>query len=138
MPTSPEHERTQDDLDNWEEWGDLVFDGTPNGRYAVVILTTAMKRLEIVAVDAEGKTTYVEDLLTERNRARLAELKAAIARLEETAAPPCPKCEGCGQIANSDDGEPWSFWERLPEASNLAVRLGIVRPIPCPLCAADP
>jgi DnaJ-class molecular chaperone len=46
----------------------------------------------------------------------------------------CRRCRGCGQIANSDDGEPWTFWAELPAPSNLAVQLGIVRPIPCPDC----
>lgn len=44
----------------------------------------------------------------------------------------CPKCGGCGQVAHSDDPEPWSAWEALPEVSKIAVRLGLVRPIPCP------
>ena len=47
---------------------------------------------------------------------------------------PCEGCDGCGQIANTDDREPWSMWEGLPEASKVAIRLGIVRPIPCPYC----
>jgi hypothetical protein len=46
----------------------------------------------------------------------------------------CDKCDGCGRIANSEKGEPWTDWERLPPGSDLAVRLGIVRPIPCPDC----
>jgi hypothetical protein len=48
---------------------------------------------------------------------------------------PCRRCEGCGRIANSADGEPWSAWEALPLASTLAARLGAVRPIVCPDCA---
>lgn len=46
----------------------------------------------------------------------------------------CMRCDGCGQIANSDDGEPWTAWEALPPGSDLAVRLGLVYPIPCPAC----
>lgn len=46
----------------------------------------------------------------------------------------CPTCEGCGRIANSDHGESWTLWERLPEASKVAVRLGLIKPIPCPTC----
>jgi hypothetical protein len=48
---------------------------------------------------------------------------------------PCPRCDGCGRIANSEAGEPWRVWEALPEASAVAVRLGIVKPILCPDCA---
>lgn len=46
----------------------------------------------------------------------------------------CTKCEGCGKIANSEDGEPWSVWEALPPGSDLAVKAGIVQPIECPRC----
>lgn len=46
----------------------------------------------------------------------------------------CDRCEGSGQIANSDSGEPWPAWENLPPGSDVAVRLGIVKPIPCPDC----
>jgi hypothetical protein len=46
----------------------------------------------------------------------------------------CPKCWGEGKVANSDQQEPWSTWAELPPGSDLAVRMGIVRPIPCPMC----
>lgn len=46
----------------------------------------------------------------------------------------CPRCEGCGQIADSEAGEPWLAWENLPTGSNVAVRLGLVKPIRCPAC----
>lgn len=47
---------------------------------------------------------------------------------------PCGRCNGCGRIADAPTGEPWTFWEELPEPSKLAIRLGIVRPIACPEC----
>lgn len=46
----------------------------------------------------------------------------------------CDRCMGCGKIADSDDGEPWSDWEALPPGSDAAVKLGLVKPIPCPDC----
>ena len=46
----------------------------------------------------------------------------------------CPKCDGEGKIADSDDGEPWSAWSSLPAGSDMAVRLGLVKPIDCPMC----
>lgn len=46
----------------------------------------------------------------------------------------CLRCWGEGRIANSDEGEPWSTWEALPPGSDLAVRMGFVRPIDCPEC----
>jgi hypothetical protein len=50
----------------------------------------------------------------------------------------CSRCDGCGQIASSDDGEPWTMWLELPPGSDLAVRMGIVYPLPCPKCSATP
>lgn len=44
--------------------------------------------------------------------------------------PPCPKCQGCGQVANTPNQEPWSEWLGL----SLTVMGGIVKPIPCPMC----
>jgi hypothetical protein len=46
----------------------------------------------------------------------------------------CPTCAGCGAVANDDDRTPWKYWAELPAPSNLAVRLGIVRPEPCQDC----
>lgn len=47
----------------------------------------------------------------------------------------CDRCWGCGLIASSEDGEPWTMWLDLPLKSSLAVVMGIVRPLPCPKCA---
>lgn len=49
----------------------------------------------------------------------------------------CSRCWGEGQIADSEEGEPWSMWESLPPGSDLAVRMGIVQPIPCPACGGN-
>lgn len=46
----------------------------------------------------------------------------------------CPRCRGCGKIADCGDGEPWTVWEELPPGSDLAVQAGIVKPITCPDC----
>lgn len=46
----------------------------------------------------------------------------------------CARCDGCGKIANTDEGEPWSAWLDLPLRSCAAVAAGIVKPIPCPEC----
>lgn len=46
----------------------------------------------------------------------------------------CPRCNGCGQLANDDDETPWWHWESLPEPSKMAIHLGIVRPVDCPAC----
>ncbi|WP_458317128.1 hypothetical protein [Mycolicibacterium brisbanense] len=46
----------------------------------------------------------------------------------------CQKCMGDGQIANDDEGSPWSAWANLPAGSDLAVRMGLVRPVECPDC----
>jgi len=47
----------------------------------------------------------------------------------------CEQCEGCGKIADSESGEPWTYWEALPPSCDLAVKLGIVKPIECPRCS---
>jgi len=49
--------------------------------------------------------------------------------------PGCARCDGCGLVADSDDGEPWTAWAELEPPSNLAVQIGSVNPIPCPGCA---
>lgn len=47
---------------------------------------------------------------------------------------PCPRCKGCGQLANTDTQEPWTDWTSVPIGSALAVFLGLVEPIPCTEC----
>lgn len=46
----------------------------------------------------------------------------------------CDKCDGCGEIANDDDGTPWKYWQEMPAQSALAVAMGLVRPVECPEC----
>lgn len=46
----------------------------------------------------------------------------------------CQRCEGCGKIANDEDGTPWTQWENLPVKNAVAVIVGIIKPIPCPQC----
>lgn len=55
-------------------------------------------------------------------------------RGEEPGPVPCPRCEGCGQLADTDEREPWTAWTSLPVRSSAAVLLGIVRPVPCDEC----
>lgn len=59
------------------------------------------------------------------------ELEALLRQAKER---PCQRCAGCGQIADSDSGEPWSAWTSLPAESRVAVRLGLVNPLTCPNC----
>jgi hypothetical protein len=47
----------------------------------------------------------------------------------------CPKCLGSKRIANDDDQASWKHWAELPPPANLAVQLGIVYPIECPVCS---
>jgi len=46
----------------------------------------------------------------------------------------CGKCEGCGQIANDDEGTPWKYWLEIPVKSAGAILMGLVKPITCPEC----
>lgn len=47
---------------------------------------------------------------------------------------PCTRCEGSGQVADTDDAEPWTAWTSLPPGFLLAVQLGLVGPVDCPSC----
>ena len=50
---------------------------------------------------------------------------------------PCTSCAGEGITDNNADvteRAPWSFWASLTPPSDLAVRLGMVRRIPCETC----
>ena len=46
----------------------------------------------------------------------------------------CEWCDGCGEVANTTDHEPWTMWLSLELKSSAAVLMGLVRPIPCPKC----
>ncbi len=46
----------------------------------------------------------------------------------------CNKCDGCGEVANTEEQEPWIAWLSLPLRSSAAVLSGIVFAIPCPEC----
>lgn len=46
----------------------------------------------------------------------------------------CGRCDGCGQIADDDEGTPWSYWLNLPARSAGAMLTGLVKPLPCPVC----
>lgn len=46
----------------------------------------------------------------------------------------CVACDGCGKVANDEDRSPWTRWESLPPGSDLAVKLGLVRPETCDAC----
>lgn len=46
----------------------------------------------------------------------------------------CTRCEGCGRIASTEEGEPWKYWDDLPVKSAAAVLMGVVYPLTCPVC----
>jgi len=50
----------------------------------------------------------------------------------------CATCAGYGQVANTEHQEPWTAWANLPPGSDAAVRMRLVKPIPCPTCCAAP
>lgn len=45
----------------------------------------------------------------------------------------CQRCLGWKQV---DDGghQSWKYWANLPSPSDIAVRMGLVRPVQCPDC----
>jgi hypothetical protein len=46
----------------------------------------------------------------------------------------CERCNGCGRIADTEDGEPWTAWTSHRLMASAAVLLRIVRPVKCPDC----
>ncbi len=60
--------------------------------------------------------------------------RVTVAGLGEIKADKCSKCDGCGQVADTEEQEPWSTWLDLPLKSALAVTMEVVKPIPCPKC----
>ncbi len=46
----------------------------------------------------------------------------------------CKLCQGWKRIDNGDEGISWKFWDELPSPSNIAVQMGIIKPIECPHC----
>ncbi len=46
----------------------------------------------------------------------------------------CKKCLGWGHVANDEEQTPWKYWAELPPPSNLAVQIGMVFPVACPVC----
>jgi len=46
----------------------------------------------------------------------------------------CQKCWGWKRIDNGRDGISWKHWAELPPESDIAVRIGLVKPIECPRC----
>ena len=79
--------------------------------------------LELVERDLESSET--------------AELPKVLADEPPELAPPCPTCEGCGQVANTEGREPWTAWMRIEFRSSAAIGLGLVKPIPCPDCGGS-
>lgn len=47
------------------------------------------------------------------------------------------RCDGCGKLASTEEQEPWAYWQMLPPGSDIAVRMGFVRPITCPECGGS-
>lgn len=46
----------------------------------------------------------------------------------------CTQCEGWKRVDNGDDQGSWKYWAELPAPSNIAVQMGLVRPVTCPRC----
>jgi DnaJ-class molecular chaperone len=46
----------------------------------------------------------------------------------------CDECNGCGFLADSEDQEPWSFWQQVPLQSAAVVLTGVVKPKVCDKC----
>lgn len=49
----------------------------------------------------------------------------------------CSKCNGCGQVADTQDEELWTMWLNLPVQSATAMMSGLVKPKRCPKCGGE-
>lgn len=109
--------------------------------YAAAELTDAEATVASAALAQAEQLARIADaiegiLATLRPEGRYEDIGLDEANSTPTAErPACGRCNGCGRIANTDDGEPWTAWTSLPSGSDVMVRLGIVQPIPCPDCA---
>jgi len=56
------------------------------------------------------------------------------AMLDSQTERPCGRCDGCGQLADSEDAEPWTAWTSLPVVSASALLMRLVKPKPCHAC----
>jgi hypothetical protein len=90
------------------------------------------------ALDEGIKSAYHYDIAVSDINAEVRYLngayKVTIWRVDPGAKPKCQKCNGCGKIANSQQQEPWTYWENLPVKNAIAIISGIVKPIECPTC----
>ena len=48
----------------------------------------------------------------------------------------CPKCKGCGQVANDGAETPWIDWKGLDLIMTLLCLGEVMTPKPCPMCNA--
>jgi len=45
----------------------------------------------------------------------------------------CTRCLGWKRV-DSGDGVSWKYWAEVPAPSNIAVQMGLVKPVVCPRC----
>jgi hypothetical protein len=102
--------------------------------YEPTDIVTAFAELREVA---NGAFDHIEDVEAHVTEIRSGGDKLVNYLMDPMKQMPCVRCHGCGRIANSDDGEAWTYWEQLKPGEDLAVRAGIVKPIPCPTCGGS-
>ena len=52
----------------------------------------------------------------------------------------CPRCDGCGQLADTEIHEPWTAWTpwlSLPMSRSMELMMGMVSPVDCPVCGGS-
>jgi hypothetical protein len=49
----------------------------------------------------------------------------------------CQRCDGCGLLADDDEKSPWKYWEELEPPANIAVTMGMVKPVICEKCEGE-
>ena len=96
-------------------------------------LVDLINKCSLALCDWQSQTTkHLIDLLSET---RVVPQRGGLPTAADFAPEPCKRCAGCGKIADTERGEPWTAWTSLPLTSQAAVIAGIVKPMPCPACA---
>lgn len=98
--------------------------------------SAAMGAAEARTAAAELRVTLLRVVLLEGGQDDATARRRALAIIgtEGEASRACSRCEGCGRLADTDDREPWVAWTSLPLEAQVAVHLGIVKPVPCDVC----
>ncbi len=61
-------------------------------------------------------------------------VEVAALEMQKGSTTPCKYCDGCGKVDDTSDHAPKTFWDKLPEPSKVALKLGLVKFVDCTHC----